>query len=51
LIRANLQRRGVDMSKLKFYRRSAVGGPKYTGDWKIGRKKYEKHQYVRGRVK
>jgi tetratricopeptide (TPR) repeat protein len=51
LIRSNLQQRGVDMKKVKFLRKSVVGGPRYIGDWKIGRRKYEKHQYVRGRVK
>jgi tetratricopeptide (TPR) repeat protein len=51
LIRSNLEKRGVDMKKVRFYRRSAVGGPRYIGDWKIGRKKYEKWQYVRGLVR
>jgi tetratricopeptide (TPR) repeat protein len=51
LIRSNLQERGVDLTKVKFVRTSRVGGPKYTGDWKVGRRKYERYQYVRGKVK
>ncbi len=51
LIRKNLEERGVDMSKVKFVRSSVVSGPNYKGDWKIGRKKYERYQYVRGSVK
>lgn len=51
LIRKNLVERGADMSKVKFIRTYRVGGPNYRGDWKVGRKKYEKYQYVRGTVK
>lgn len=51
LIRKNLKERDVDMSKVKFVRSSVVGGPHYRGDWRVGRKKYEKYQFVRGSVK
>jgi hypothetical protein len=51
LVKKNLKQRNVDLSKIRFVRTSVVGGPNYRGDWKIGRKKYEKHQYVRGTVK
>jgi hypothetical protein len=51
LVRKNLVERNVDMSKIKFIRSSSVGGPNYRGDWKVGRRNYEKHQYVSGRVK
>jgi hypothetical protein len=51
LIRNTLKAQGVEMEKIRFVRSSQVGGPDYRGDWKVGRKKYEKFQYVRGRVK
>jgi hypothetical protein len=51
LIRKNLKQRNVDLSKVKFVRSSIVAGPHYRGDWRLGRKKYEKYQYVRGIVK
>lgn len=51
LIRSSLEAKGIDKSKFKFVKTSTVGGPKYRGDWKVGRKKYEKHQYVKARAK
>jgi len=39
------------MSKIRFKKVSGVYGPKYRGDWKLGRKKYEKHQYVKASAK
>jgi len=51
LIRSSLETKGIDKSKYKFVRTSKVSGPKYRGDWKVGRKKYEKHQYVKARAK
>lgn len=51
LLRTALESKGVDKSKVKFVRSSKVSGPKYRGDWKVGRKKYEKHQYVKAQAK
>lgn len=51
LIRSNLDAKGIDKSKYKFIRSSKVGGPKYRGDFRVGRKKYEKHQYVKAQAK
>lgn len=51
LIRSSLDAKGIDKTKYKFVRTSTVGGPKYRGDWKVGRKKYERHQYVKARAK
>ena len=51
LIRSSLEKKGIDKSKIKFIKTSKVGGPKYRGDWKVGRKKYEKHQYVKAQAK
>jgi len=51
LIRSSLESKGIDKSKIKFLKTSSVGGPKYRGDWKVGRKKYEKHQFVKVRAK
>lgn len=51
LISSSLEAKGIDKTKYKFSRTSTVGGPQYRGDWKVGRKKYEKHQYVKARAK
>ncbi len=51
LIRSSLAAKGVEKKQVKFIKTSVVGGPKYRGDWKVGRKKYEKHQYVKARAK
>lgn len=51
LVRKNLENRAVDMSRIKFVRSASVQGPGYRGDLRVGRKKYEKYQYVRGTVK
>ncbi|MCC6371704.1 MAG: PD40 domain-containing protein [Bacteroidia bacterium] len=50
-LRAALKEKGVNMAKIRFVKSSAVNGPKYKGDWNLGRKKYEKYQYVKARVK
>jgi hypothetical protein len=50
-IRDAAKRRGVKLSKLRFIRTAKIGGPKYQGDWNIGRKKYEAHQYSKARVR
>lgn len=50
-IKKALKERGVKMSKIRFKKVSGVYGPKYRGDWKLGRKKYEKHQYVKASAK
>lgn len=42
--------KGGDISKVKFTRKAKVGGPKYRGDFNIGRKKYEKFQYVKAKA-
>ena len=51
LIIKNLQERNVDLNKVKFVRTAIVSGPHYRGDWKVGRRTYEKYQYVQGTVK
>lgn len=51
LIRSSLAAKGIDKKQVKFVKTSVVSGPKYRGDWKVGRKKYEKHQYVKARAK
>lgn len=51
LLVSALEAKGVPKSKLKFVRSSKVGGPKYRGDSRLGRKKYEKHQYVKAMAK
>jgi len=50
-LKASMKEKGVDMSKIRFKRTSGVNGPKYKGDWNLGRKKYEKHQFVKARIK
>lgn len=50
-IRVALAEKGVKMSKVKFVRTASVGGPKYKGDWNLGRKKYEAFQYVKAKAK
>ncbi|MBL7901937.1 MAG: PD40 domain-containing protein [Bacteroidia bacterium] len=42
---------GGDPTKLQFSLSSSVGGPEYMGDWNIGRKKYEAHQFSKAKVK
>lgn len=42
--------KGGDVSKVKFTRKAKVGGPKYRGDFSIGRKKYEKFQFVKAKA-
>lgn len=43
--------KGGNLKKLKFIKKSAVGGPAYNGDWDLGRTKYEAHQYVKAKAK
>ncbi len=50
-IKKALKQKGIPLSKVRFKKVSGVYGPKYKGDWKHGRKKYEKHQYVKATVK
>jgi hypothetical protein len=50
-IRKALSDKGVKMSKVKFVRKASVGGPKYKGDWNLGRKKYEEFQFVKAKAK
>lgn len=50
-IKVALKEKGVKLSKVRFKKTSMVGGPKYRGDWNLGRKKYEKHQYSKAKVK
>lgn len=51
LLMSALETKGIEKSKIKFIRSAKVGGPKYRGDSKLGRKKYEKHQYVKAEAK
>lgn len=59
-IRANKLRKDIveavrsragNPTNLQFNVQSLVGGPEYMGDWNIGRKKYEAHQYSKAKVK
>ncbi len=50
-MKAILKEKGVPLSKVRFKKSSGVNGPKYKGDWKLGRKKYEKHQFIKAKVK
>lgn len=49
-LKTRLKEKGVKLWKVKITKSSVVGGPEYKGDWKIGRKKYEKHQYAKAKV-
>jgi hypothetical protein len=51
LLKKTLQARGVDPKLLKYKKHAIVSGPRYRGDWKIGRKKYQRHQYIKARIK
>lgn len=46
-IKAAVEAKGGDVGKLKFAKRSGVGGPAYKGDHDLGRAKYEKFQFVK----
>lgn len=50
MVKSHLIQKGVDMTKVKFVKSSLVGGPKYLGDAVLGRKKYEKHQFVKAKA-
>jgi hypothetical protein len=43
--------KGANVKKLKFIKKSVVGGPAYKGDWDLGRTKYEANQYVKAKAK
>ena len=49
-LKDKLSAKGVKLWKVKIKKTSSVGGPQYKGDWKIGRAKYEKHQYAKAKV-
>lgn len=51
LLMSSLEAKGVSKAKVRFVKSAKVGGPKYRGDSKLGRKKYEKHQYVKAQAK
>jgi hypothetical protein len=42
--------KGGDVSKLTFVKKSKVAGPAYKGDFNLGRKKYEKFQFVKAKA-
>lgn len=42
---------GGQESNLRFTRYAHVGGPKYRGDWDLGREKYQKHQYAKAKIR
>lgn len=50
-LRAALKEKGIKPSQVRIKKAFGVNGPKYKGDWKNGRKKYEKHQYVKAKAK
>ncbi len=49
-LKDKLTAKGVKLWKVKIKKSASVGGPQYKGDWKIGRTKYEKHQYAKAKV-
>ena len=49
-LKDKLSAKGVKLWKVKIKKSASVGGPQYKGDWKIGRTKYEKHQYAKAKV-
>jgi len=50
-IKKALSDKGIKLSKIRFTRSSSVGGPKYKGDWNLGRKKYEAFQFVKAKAR
>jgi tetratricopeptide (TPR) repeat protein len=42
--------KGGNAAKIKFVKKSRVAGPKYRGDFNLGRKKYEKFQFVKAKA-
>lgn len=46
-----VRRNSGNPANLRFNVSSTVGGPEYMGDWNIGRKKYEAHQYSKARLR
>jgi tetratricopeptide (TPR) repeat protein len=42
--------KGGNVAKVKFIKKSRVGGPKYRGDFNLGRTKYEKFQFVKAKT-
>ncbi len=49
-IKEAVEAKGGDVAKLTFVKRSKVSGPKYRGDFNVGRKKYEKYQFVKAKA-
>ncbi len=43
--------KGGNVKKLRFSRKSKVQGPRYKGDWDLGRAKYEPYQYVKAKAR
>jgi hypothetical protein len=43
--------KGGEKNKLLFTRKAVVAGPKYKGDWNLGKEKYEKHQFAKAKIK
>ncbi len=50
-IKESVAAKGGDLKQLRFTKKSKVGGPRYKGDWDIGRKKYEPFQFVKAKAK
>jgi hypothetical protein len=42
---------GGQQDQLHFTRYAHVSGPKYRGDWDLGREKYQKHQYAKAKIR
>lgn len=49
-IKEAVEAKGGDVSNIKFIKRAKVSGPRYKGDFNLGRKKYEKYQYVKAKA-
>lgn len=50
-IKSALTVKGIKTNKVRIIKSSAVNGPRYKGDWNLGRKKYEKYQFTKARIK
>jgi len=50
-IKEAVEAKGGEVKKLRFAKKSKVGGPRYRGDHDINRETYEKHQYVKAKAK
>ncbi|MEO6302202.1 MAG: hypothetical protein ABIP51_03410 [Bacteroidia bacterium] len=49
-IKEAVEAKGGNVAKLTFVKRAKVSGPKYRGDFNLGRKKYEKFQFVKAKA-